>query len=665
MKRTTTNMPEKRALLLSAFITCWVSVAFWGFQPLTFEIKDDAAMAQMIYGLHSGIFDPHLIYINVLVGYILKGLLCLFPTVAWYMVLQASVVMLSVFVLIYLFLFRLGYQKGLFTSLVFVLFFGSEFFLSMQFTKTGGLATTAGVLLLFHAIESTDKKSAVWMYMSGGVLTLLGSLYRFRSFEMVLIPLLGVGLITLFPLLAARDFKKVLQLCLPFVIVFIACFGCRFYNNWEYNRTDEWRAYQTYNTLRYNLLDFGFPEYEENETLYQSLGISFEDHEMLFLDLDNGDTEILSTDAMQQLVNAKPANTLNLEDWGKVIFYFFFGHSYSVAVLLAFIVSLYALNSKRIWLLVYLFVSTVAVQGYFTYCGRNMQNRVNVTLLAALFAVLASYGWQYSSRAYKPAVVGLALLVAVSPFTNYAPKNTDLKATRLHELVYSTPDTLYFVRCVSTLPWIPTGLDMYPVGYLKNLSVLGGWRIHTAAYNVKWDAFSITNPYRDLVDREDVMFISDGDIDQKLRYIRAHYAPNAKAHCVRISEDGYAVYRITTTDGPLLDTSKAVDANQNPTIHQTVSITAEYDSHIVRGYVYAENENSFGADIYLGVVDEHGNETLYYTTQTCLENSTDVMNGQYGSFFARLNAVDSQKSIRIYLQTDDTLYRIDTDLTFE
>ena len=108
--------------------------------------------------------------------------------------------------------------------------------------------------------------------------------------------------------------------------------------------------------------------------------------------------------------------------------------------------------------------------------------------------------------------------------------------------------TLYFLR-TDELP-----RDLLPkrqggFGYYSNIATLGGWLTDSPYTLERNRAYGVENPFRDMVDREDVALVSD-DPQPVLDYIRAHYAPNAQAVETGLLRGEYKVFRIVSGERP-------------------------------------------------------------------------------------------------------------------
>ena len=148
-------------------------------------------------------------------------------------------------------------------------------------------------------------------------------------------------------------------------------------------------------------------------------------------------------------------------------------------------------------------------------------------------------------------------------------------------------------------------------------------------------------------------------LESRLEYIRRNYEPNAEAYKAKITEDGYTIYRVSTTPGPEMDVSGAVSVEGMPNAHYFCEVGGE-DNDILKGHFYLDDNNSFASCIYYSLTDENGSETLYYMTQRYSDRFGDLMNGEYGFFYRRLPVEYSEQDlVKLYLETEDELYCID------
>ena len=120
----------------------------------------------------------------------------------------------------------------------------------------------------------------------------------------------GAGLLFLFDLRKYKGRKlRRLGLCVLTFGVLLACvFGVDRWDASNY-QSAEWKEYQEFNQFRSRLLDYGFPDYDSNQEIYEELGISRDAYE-LYRSWNFNDTEKFNTDVMKKLVDLKQKRPL-------------------------------------------------------------------------------------------------------------------------------------------------------------------------------------------------------------------------------------------------------------------------------------------------------------------------------------------------------------------
>ncbi|MDE6567004.1 MAG: hypothetical protein K2K70_04620, partial [Lachnospiraceae bacterium] len=144
------------------------------FEPTYFPY-DDVAMCNLVDG-SKGTYDPHLIFINCVIGYLLKWLYMTFSVVPWYTVLQYVIIFVSQMVLTHIMWRRMpaAYCRCAFLALL--IFVSYHNYILLQFSRTATIATIAGVLALLNGFF--EKKWSVKWLACGYLLALVGSWYR-------------------------------------------------------------------------------------------------------------------------------------------------------------------------------------------------------------------------------------------------------------------------------------------------------------------------------------------------------------------------------------------------------------------------------------------------------------------------------------------------------
>ena len=207
--------------------------------PLVFEENDDVMMAMISNGSYSGTPDCHLVYINVIYGWVLNLLYGLTRAIEWYTLSFAVLHILSMSVLSYCVLTtpnRSNWERVLWLLILYVLW--ARIIVALQFTTTAGLTCLAGCMLLLR-----ESKKARW---TGVLFVVIAALIRFMAAGLV-----GILMAPIIVYTYRLDWRKYMAIAM----MLTAVVGCRFVNSKAYNDDPEWKYYREYNQLRAQLND--------------------------------------------------------------------------------------------------------------------------------------------------------------------------------------------------------------------------------------------------------------------------------------------------------------------------------------------------------------------------------------------------------------------------
>jgi len=207
--------------------------------PLSFEENDDIVMAMIANGSYSGVPDFHLVYINVIYGYVLTLLYGLTKAVEWYTLSFAVLHILSMSILSYCVLTtpnRAKWERVLWLLVLYVLW--ARIIVALQFTTTAGLTCLAGCALLLR-----ESKKARWI---GVVFVIIAALIRFMAAGLV-----GVLMAPIIVYTYRLNWRKYIAI----VVMLTTVVGCRVVNKYVYDSDPEWKYYREYNQLRAQLND--------------------------------------------------------------------------------------------------------------------------------------------------------------------------------------------------------------------------------------------------------------------------------------------------------------------------------------------------------------------------------------------------------------------------
>lgn len=268
----------KTADLILAYILPLAAVAFFALRyGMYYNTNDDMTFKAISAGLYDGIPDGHLIFIQYVLGYPLSRLCAAFSRIDFYGCLIVLINYLCITSVLYrvLSLCRDKKQKlitYIAAGCILIMVCMLDFFI-FQWTVTASVCAAAAVFLYY-----TDDRGSVLNSIAVTVLFWLCFCIRRMCFLM-LCPLFLIILLT-----KERSIEKIRSheplmkkhtacICASLAVLLAVTFGIEIM---QY-RSEEWVNYKEYNDYRAEITDYyGFPPYETNSDLYDSLGIPAE-----------------------------------------------------------------------------------------------------------------------------------------------------------------------------------------------------------------------------------------------------------------------------------------------------------------------------------------------------------------------------------------------------
>lgn len=519
--------------------------AMAAFMRPSFETNDDIVFAELGSGLR-GVKDAHLVFQNYGLGMIYRLLYGVTGRLPWYTIVQYMILFAAFTVVTYVLISRLGEISGLCLFVILACGFGYEGYIHLQFTKTAGIAAAAAVFLLLYLLE--QEKYSWWGIAGGILLAVIAYMYREDQFWASCGLMAGAGLLFLFDLRKYRNKKlRRLGICvLTFGVLLLSVFGVDRWDSSKY-RSAEWKEYQEFNQLRSELLDYGFPDYDSNQEIYEELGISREAYE-LYKSWNFNDTEKFDTEVMKKLVDLKQKRPLTIRtvtaflrrfpsDLLRMPMFYFFAVFALLWILCGKkdVCSVISVLAECLLL--------VAVYFYLYYQGRYMVNRVDVGLWFSACLVML---WIFSSGEVrymntKVSVLLCMICVALGQFmmyTDWRLATSSIPEARVSqravlETIGTDKEHTYLAKSGMLSEIVCYGpFDRMPENLLDNVYWFGGWECRTPGYTRAMEVHGIINPYRDVVNNENIYLVDD-NIDLTIKYIRQYYAENAEAVFVK------------------------------------------------------------------------------------------------------------------------------------
>lgn len=561
--------PNKKPILLALLINVLTALVCFVVFSSAFETNDDTGLISIASGTR-GFRDPHLVHTNYLFGKLITALNAAFPEVQWWSLLQIFLLFLSFFLITLVFLKKdQDIVKVLFiTAMVF--FFSYEGYVQIQYTKTAGILSAAGLMLVFCGL--LQKKTDKLIIVLGLLLAIAGSFYRFQEF--FCIAAVFAAMVVYAILYFIKEFeepsKRITAALAVGAILLLAVGGFRVYDRNQY-KDPEWAAYLEFDKYRTQVLDYGVPDYDDHEEEYNAAGIDRTAYKLM-KKWTFQDTEKFTAETFKTIAGFREKKTIN-GAFIKGFFRAFAKGACKEGTFLCFLIAAAAWliigrHKARNWISIMVLVAMiVALHFYLYYAGRFLVNRVDVGIWFAAALIILYQCFidmpEYDStkeekkgglpNAAKTVVITALCLVTAAAFVYAMPwhdclrsaldnKPAEIEKTAI-EKIGSDKDHLYLTK-VGTLKFSEAYgvFDPMPYEIADNIFPLGGWGSATPTYTRVLKKYGISNPFRDMIGNEKI-YLVDNKINDTLDYLRKWYKPDAEAELVD-TVNGHKIYRI-------------------------------------------------------------------------------------------------------------------------
>lgn len=553
------NKSSKKLDLLLAFgINIIFFVVYTCFFELLHETNDDLALSFLVEGAY-GERTEYLVYQNVLWGKLLIGLYSLIPAIKWYNILMYLMLFLTFLALTYVFIRVQGRKMGLVSSTALLLFCGYYSYVVFQYSRIAPLATAGGLILLFYAIEHAQSKVEKTIgILVGALLAVWGSMLRFQMFALAVVLVGGViGLYKVWQIVKEKQSDWVKQIgtyVLVFGTVGALSLLCYVIDGMHYSSDEEWSKYQEFNKVRTELWDYGFPDYEENQEAYESVGISENDYNYYLM--WNMDEEVMTIENLQVIADAKPEKTFDALKFFSIFPKNFLGLGVFVLFLVLSVVAIW-LNRKNVYFVLLEFAGIMVFEAYFFYINRYAIIRIDtgmwMTAIVVLLYAMSDDLAKLRDRSWKIAAVALGLVTSlfVADYcrTTVMTDGVAGSSKAFYEEVEQDEEHLYIM--LSDAPKIYYALEFWEpceLGEFSNVYNIYGWEFNVKAKKAVLEEYGIENIYRDSIDNEEVYFVTGESQSQMLEnYIIENYDANASLVCEKVI-DGVSIWSVHTAD---------------------------------------------------------------------------------------------------------------------
>lgn len=585
----------KSNFFIAALITVAAFFLVLLFCDIKYEMSDDHVVEAVLSGAFNGEYNPHMLFSNVLLGYILVFLYSHTGYISWYFVNLMVMGVASIFTVNYICIKKNNRVVGVLFAVLATVFLTDDLFILPTFTKAASAAIAAGGLLLIETLftrsgeNPSGKKFAanrIVPFIAAFLLMLSGSLLRFWCVYLVA-PF--VAMMFFLKVFEQRKEEKIVRQAITkagvCLLLLSGLFMFQFVGTYINNQSPEYKAFYEFNLARAKITDTRKFAWEEYEKEFEAHGLDILDCAMVdswsFVDNDNYPVERLDEigNVYQSVFeNSSPP----VERFTDAFFnpYFLLNPVSMCSLLLGLLVI--ALDRKSAGRVLICFLGQFVMLCVFIYIGR-FPYRIIYGLGFALFAAVLSCASikDIPEKGLKKALVLLtAILVAIHVPTyikdrSYKDLSYEEYNIEAHDIFqYSSEysgrryryavneekpyqniiqhmenDSEHYYLCdfwttIQSFRYYYSPWERMPLNYWNdNYSYLGGCTMGYPENQECWEANGINgfNPYKSLIN-DNVYVVDNFYIKVKLLYLREHYYPNANVKLVEVI-DGYSIWK--------------------------------------------------------------------------------------------------------------------------
>ncbi len=548
------------------YFSLGINILFFIFFNLLFYSRyhtvDDVFMQMIVCGAF-GKPDPHLVYTNVIPGFILTLFYSVSSKMPWYGLMHIGLSFISLSVITYVFFNRNNtVLKNLILVLVFITSY--EAYTKIQFTKTAAYLAVSGYALIDYSLGCEKR---LFKQVSGVLLLWFSFLIRPSMFFGSSAICLGFLLPLFFSYIRGIKNNAVKENLKQLVLIGICSLSLVavsfFINNLSYSG-ERWSYYKKYDDARSQLYDVYFPSYDDFSEVYSAYGLTAEDRS-LFNSGDMNDPDLFSLDTMYKIIELQTNRVFDLDEF---VMFALRGYNtlfrqkslatFTTFALMSLFIFVFCCKFNiRKWLGLF-FASLMALLLFlYTYYMHGWFDRTTISVIFVLTVTMLYLMDPIENRITKTLTVAVLIVSVIGSlfiWSEYFRWNRNewhdeyLRNQEVIAEVYADKDHIYFSR-VSFPMWklYYTTYDAIKKGTMENYATYGDWMINSPIYIDSMGKFGIVNPYKDIVDNDRAYLIGFIDnLDPIIKYIQRHYNANAKAVFVKkIGE--YEVYSIKSS----------------------------------------------------------------------------------------------------------------------
>ena len=592
------NMKEKikRILLASGRKNNWLwaiglnltfLISILLFCDIKYEVSDDFVMSTIISGVYGNGYNPHLMFINILWGYLLLPFYYLCPSISWYLIAQLLLCFLSFTVVSYMLLERLERPIAFLFIVVLLTIFADDAYILVQFTKTAMIAVMGGGIVFLWILFYEKFRP---LLIGTGIICLAGTLVRFMTIYIAGGFFLIILVVEFWKLLRNKNYRKSIYIIISGGILICVAVGMKAVDSYIYNSDEEYAFYKEYNAARASVTDDSDYGYEAYETELDKIGISENDYNIM-RSWSFGDNDVFSVATLEKTGNIIDAYKEERGISKEAILESFQARKiigYPICIACIVIVFASIILGRKEWLLnmVCLVVGGLYLL-YFFVIERTLYRIEYGIFLGVFLSILLL--WKKNKDITRTYFVEMSKICAILilvcfvtesviyiPDKSYQDNTSDTrreyienvfnnswdydarkyrkvvnkgsKCENLIKEITDNKDNFYFLDFNTTIQilyydWNP--FYTLPEGFYNNNLYLAGIMSNFPDYNKVLKNNDIESPLKDLA--KDNVYIIDSDsknLSEKVDFLKEHYYPEAYAELYK-EVDGYQIWKIS------------------------------------------------------------------------------------------------------------------------
>ena len=242
-----------QALLLNIIVLFVLVLLFYP----RFQSKADIMMQSILYGVANQKASSHLLFSNILIGYLLKGLVSVLPHCPWYTIFHYFCAFLALWGISYVTMKQNKGYMGIVIAAVVEIFLGYECYIMPGYIRTAALLSAAGGYLIFYYIRQESRKFSI--AIAGAGLCILGSMVSFRVFAIGT----AILLFLINYMILGQVWGRLKRYGMLILIVMVVSGGLFFVDRYTYHSQDYLADASEYRNSIEQILGYGYPDYQE------------------------------------------------------------------------------------------------------------------------------------------------------------------------------------------------------------------------------------------------------------------------------------------------------------------------------------------------------------------------------------------------------------------